>query len=107
MNDTLALRAFWDGGVRNQSEWDVNGVAAWGWLMGGGFICGFESTIHWVTLLSSLLHGSVWFGSGRIPFEAELAGARGLAHGICHLVSCPGLEREKLYLVFFSHCKLF
>ena len=53
----------------------------------GGINFGTDSTIHW----EGLLRGSVWLGTIS-SFEAKLADALGLVHGICHLLSVPGLD---------------
>lgn len=41
-----------------------------------------------------LMYGSIELGTGLTSFEAELSGAEGLVHGLCHLFSIPGLEGQ-------------
>ena len=72
-------------GVRKQSEWDTNGMAACGWILEGAVSTDTKAGLQWVPLL----HGCVFLGGGLSSFEAELAGVEGLASGIAYLNSLP------------------
>lgn len=86
--EVLAIRGFSDGGVRDQVNFASNGVAACGWVIEIGFSHNLNSVVQWQQVMS----GSILLKPGISSFEAELAGAEGLAHGLAHLLSTPGLS---------------
>ena len=87
MQNFVAFRGFYDGGVRDQAHWSTNGAAACGWLVEGGGSFVTDSVVQWRPLAT----GSILLEPGISSFEAELAGAEGLVHCLAHLFSLPGL----------------
>ena len=73
--------------MRDQADYNNNGAAACRWVLEVGFTFDLDSVIQWQQVLT----GSVLLEPRTSSFAAELAGAEGLAHGLAHLLSCPGL----------------
>ena len=75
----------------------VNGVAACGWVVQGGFAFGSNSVVQWTTLLT----GSILLSPGISSFEAEPEGIEGGSWASFPLLK-PWVGWSLSCLVFFS-----
>ena len=74
----IAIRGFSDGGARNQSDWETDGVASCGWLVEAALSFSAGAGLCWLPVL----RGCIWLGVGYNSFAAELAGAEALVYSL-------------------------